>query len=231
MSADEKAARRPTEPLIAGVSDGVASGYDALEHVLRGLRESVRQRARVGDASAPGARAASGPARGSPPGLRMPSSDLVDEIASLATQLLDRGAYLARDVSGYIDERPWDGPGAQGAATLGLRAAAGEVPSVEFRVTNTGASALRSVRLGATDLIGGAGRIGADAVGFDPEAIERARPGGSVTVEVSVSVPKDVPPGTYRGVVAADPGEAWAVLELTVEPPERGASNRQSATA
>lgn len=230
MSADEKAARRPADPLIAGVSDGVAAGYDALEHVLHGLRESVRQRVGVGDAPARAARRATGSARGSRPGLRAPSGYLVDEVASLATQLLDRGADLAQDASGYIDERPWAASGVEGPAMLDLRAAAGEACGVEFRVTNTGASALTSVRLGATELIGGAGRI-ADAVGFEPEAIERARPGGSVTVEVSVRVPDDAAAGTYRGVVAADPGEAWAVLELTVPPPGRGPPKREPATA
>jgi hypothetical protein len=36
-------------------------------------------------------------------------------------------------------------------------------------------------------------------------------------VNIIVAVPDDADPGTYRGLVVAEPGGAWAVLELNVE--------------
>ena len=43
---------RPIEPLLDAVTDAVASGYQSLEHVIEGLRESLRLNA--GARSGPG---------------------------------------------------------------------------------------------------------------------------------------------------------------------------------
>jgi hypothetical protein len=90
---------------------------------------------------------------------------------------------------------------------------------------------LAGVTFELTDLLGEAKRIDAGAVsfGYDDEGqIARLAPGESARVMVAVQVP-EVPPGTYRGVIAArsaaqqgraefegGPEDAWALLELEV---------------
>ena len=238
MSADEEATRRRTDPLMEGVTDGVAAGYDALEHVLAGLRESVRQRpgtesAAAGPAKRSAPRHPRTAARRRPPPQRgmPPARDMVDEIAGLVSEMLELGAGLAGDFAGVIDDRSTGGSGNGGALPVQLAAEAGASASVEFQVTNTGATALKGVVLAVTDLIGEGGRIGPESLSFDVPGIDRIRPGGTDGVIISVEVPTDAAPAIYRGIVAASPGDAWAVLELTVEASMPQEASSEAATA
>jgi hypothetical protein len=82
---------------------------------------------------------------------------------------------------------------------------------------------LQNVNFVATKLVGGEGRIEARYVIFEPQSIPSVRPGGSITTTVTVDVPSETAPDTYRGLIHAEPGGAWAVLELKVlpKPPEK----------
>jgi uncharacterized membrane protein len=99
---------------------------------------------------------------------------------------------------------------------LALCAAPGATAATTFTVWNTGPTVLTDVQLSATDLIGGSLHGADNAVTFVPALIPQIGPGKGESVEVSVGVPKDAQPGLSRGVVVATPGDASAVLELTV---------------
>lgn len=234
--------RRPVDPLVAGVGEGVAAGYRAVESVVEGMAESLRRR--PGASSARGASArqrtgrtagarrrstGKGPGRAS--GRARASSTTGDELADLIAALLDRFGEAAQDIAGYIGERDWfDGPAE--CPRLGLDGVPGALAEDEFRFTNTGSSALRELGFEATDLLGAAARIDAGQVGFEPQDKERSarlRPGGSTMVTLTVAIPDEVPAGTYRGVIATrsaapvargaaegGPEGAWALLELEV---------------
>src|SRR3981081_3568908 len=94
--------RTRIDPLVAGVSDGVSYGYQALERVLQGLAESLQVQARAG---AP-RRASPAPQPGEalvPTGPRPAGVlGLVDELAQVFAELLGRGGELAQDVARSI---------------------------------------------------------------------------------------------------------------------------------
>jgi hypothetical protein len=196
------------DPLLAGVRDGVRTGYRALEHVREGLRESLRVRA---EASVPAQ-----PARGRTAARPEPRLDVVDDLARIAAELLQRGSELAQDVARSIVEQPLVPPRPGPAGRLAATVHAGKEAKVEFRLTNTGASPLREVTPVATDLVAGRQRVSFEAVSFEPPVIEYVRPGGSVLVTVTVDT-SDFAPDVYRCLVHAEP--ASAVLEITVAAP------------
>ena len=216
--------RRPVDPLVAGVSEGVAAGYRALELVIDGLGESMRRNPRAVDPSQTRARRAGA---GSAP----PAGGADADLAELIAEVLARVADSLKDVSEHVRVRQ---PGVlpPERPVLGLRGPAGTAVTDEFRITNTGASALRKIEFEVTDLIGAAGEISADAVTVDvhgSERVERLRPRGSAAPTVTVAIPADAHAGMYRGVIAAraegargrEPAEAgrdgaWALLELEV---------------
>jgi hypothetical protein len=212
------------DPLVAGVSEGVAAGYKALELVIDGLGESLRRNPRAGDPSETRARRAG--AGGAPP-----AGGADADLAELIAEVLGRVADSLKDVSEHVRVRR---PGAlpPERPVLGLRGPAGTAVTDEFRITNTGASALREIEFEVTDLIGAAGEIPADAVTVDVHGnkqVARLRPRGSATPTVTVAIPADTHAGMYRGVIATrvagtrgrEPAEAgrdgaWALLELEV---------------
>lgn len=237
----------PMEPLLTAVTDSVATGYQALEHVIEGLRESLRLQAGSGTRS-PAVSAARPTAafqggRGAPPAasgqrgrLRpmVPGSPrhrpgshsragspspagLVQDLAAIAGDALGVAGTLVEDIAQAIGEQSHGSGGEECLATLVLCAPAGATATTSFTVWNTGPTLLTDVQLSATDLIGGGlPSLDHDAVAFVPAAIARIGPGKGEPVEISVLVPAEARPGLSRGVVVATPGDACAVLELTV---------------
>ena len=212
-------ARRPIDPLVAGVRDGVTTGYQALEGVLEGLRESLRQRAETGGRSGSVTRRTTERRRS---GRRLEPLDLVDELATTFAELLSRGGELAQEVAESINEQASTGPRAGCVPEISLKGVAGEPAKVEFSVWNTGATLLREVNVTATDLIGEGRRGSAEMIGFGPSVIPHIAPGRSATVEIGMRIPADTQPGTYRALVLADPGGTCAVLVVTIAAPRDG---------
>jgi hypothetical protein len=205
--------RRGYDPLVAGISEGVAAGYQALEHVVDGFRESVQHRGDPGSPREGGGRQGPGGDRAYP----APPFDIVDDLATIFAEFLARAGEVAQATAKAIGERTWTPTHPGRSDVLDLDGAAGARAVVEFTVWNNGAKALKEVAFASTDLISVNGRIDADAVSFDPSYIERIAIGAKATVNIIVAVPDDADPGTYRGLVVAEPGGAWAVLELNVE--------------
>jgi len=208
------------EPFVAGISDGVTTGYQALEYVLVGLRESIRLRRRTGTGRAQDSGGAKGTGGGGSTRSRHAGDPLdLDDLLGFFAGLLENAGEIVEEVGHYVRDRTGDPtkPHAHGRLDP-VQANAGEEGAVKFHVHNTGSSLLREVDLVATELIGDEGRIGHAAVTFEPPEIKSIPIGGRVEVNVVVTVPSETPAGTYHGVVGADPGGAWAVLELNVLP-------------
>ena len=208
------------EPFVAGISDGVTTGYQALEYVLVGLRESIRLRRRTGTGRVPGSGGAKGTGGGGSTRSGHSGAPLdLDDLLGFFAGLLENAGEIVEEVAYYIRDHTGDQtkPHAHGQLDR-LQANAGETATVKFHVHNTGSSLLREVDFVATELIGDAGRIVHEAVTFDPPEIESIPIGGRVEASVVVAVPSETPEGTYHGVVGAEPGGAWAVLELNVLP-------------
>ena len=230
---------RAMEPLLAAVSDSVASGYQALEHVIEGLAESLRLQSGAvarrpapsrGVPRQPSVRVSQGRSAFRPPAAR-PSSPrapaapravpvgLVQDLAAVFAELLGTAGAFAEEVAQTIAEQAAGTPDDTCLPVLTARAAPGGTATTDFTVWNTGAAALKGVALQATDLVSASARSPEDAVSFTPAAISWIGPGKGETIAITIAVPKDALPGTYRGVVIAAPGDACAVLELTITEP------------
>jgi hypothetical protein len=217
------------EPLLTAVTDSVATGYQALEHVLEGLRESLRLQ--TGSA----ARVAS-PARKVPPARRRAAhppaggptipAGIVQDLAAIIAEGLGLAGTLVEDVAHAIAESAPGPTGAECLPALALTAPPGGTAKTQFTVWNTGPTLLTKVELSASDLIGAGLRIPEQTVEFAPSSIPQIGPGKGETVEISVPVPPDTPAGLCRGVVMASPGDACAVLALTITNPRRSITVR-----
>jgi hypothetical protein len=238
--------QRRIDPLIAGIGDGVAAGYRAVESVVVGANQSVRMRSaapaaaatrastgrrkpqasRTGDAA--GRRTA--PTRAAPAAA---PTTLLGEIADVAADVLDGLGDAMREVASHMTDDRFD----DGALhhILELEGAPRETATGEFLLSNTGPTALKGLTFAKTSLIGAAPNpIAASAVTLSPVGngtTARVRPGGSTTVTVAVKIPAGAAAGVYRGVVCAQfdsdddgdladegPVSAWALIELDVVP-------------
>jgi hypothetical protein len=217
------------DPLVAGIRDGVAAGYDALEYVLEGLSASLDRRSRTGAHRAHGVRHGEGGYGGRRGGRGAPL-DVVDDVASIAAEIIGLLGEVAQETAESITERAR--PARRGECVpLELMAEPGYEAAVDFHVWNTSSTVLHGIDLVASELVDHDNRIGADAVRFVPARLDRILPGRSATVQVVVTVPRGTTPGTYRGVVQAEPGGAWAVLELEVVPEEEKKAEAPTSTA
>jgi hypothetical protein len=235
--------RRPIEPLVGVVTDGVALGYQALELVVEGLRESLRIQTSAAQPQATGSgrpratyrrpsktygqpavtvghdQAQPSPApppAGAGAGAAASSGALISDLAGIASELLTRAAAVAGEVASAAGTRSAQAAAGPSIPELIVEAPAGENATLEFQVWNTGSSALRTITLNATDLIG-ADRAAIDnAVSFKPPIVDQLGPGQYATVEIDVAVPKGTTPGNYRGLVQAEPGDTCAVVMLCV---------------
>lgn len=234
-SEHEDQPRRPIEPLVSVVTESVALGYEAVELVLEGLRQSLRiqsgkpapQRAR----SAPPSLAARPRSRGSSSRAagRAGSGQLLGELAGVAAELLGRAEALALEISETAAARgagPTEGPS---VAELRVEATQGTEARAELSVINHASTALRDVELSATDLVGAKGAtIEKSAIEFDPQHVSRVGPGRDSEVEIKITVPPTTPPGSYRGLVNGEPGEISAVLVLRVKAARKRAARPRS---
>ena len=222
-----RSARRSYDPLVAGISEGVAAGYEALDYVVEGLRQSLPRSGTRDEAAGDRVRSRHGPGGRRPGG----PYDVVDDAAIILADLLEGAGEVAREVAETIRERR-GGPPRPGVPELELKAAPGERAVVDFRISNTSSKSMKGVKLIAAPLVGGTSMIPAEAVTFEPREIDRIGPNRSTTVKVSVAVPHNVAPGSrYRGLIQAEPGGAHAVLELRVVPPKVPAASEPEAAS
>jgi hypothetical protein len=223
--------RRAIDPLVGVATEGVGLGYQAVELVMEGLRESLRLQSRRGappppsasrsDSAAVPLRAAeptTGRAAHSPPNSSPAvAAGLAADAAEIVAELFARAGSVVEEIAHALGERS-DRLADAGPSVpeLPLEVEAGQPGTLEFTVWNTGPTALRAVTLSATDLIGAGTRANQDAITFTPGVIAQLGPGRSQSVEVGVEVPVQTPPGVYRGLIQAEPGDTCAVIELTV---------------
>ena len=240
--------QRRIDPLIAGIGDGVAAGYRAVESVVVGANQSVRMRSAAPAAAAtrpPTRRRKTKPARtGNPAGQRTappraapapppPPTTLLGEIADVAADVLDGLGDAMREVAGHLTDDRFDDDALH--HVLELEGAPKETATAEFLLSNTGPTALKGLTFAKTSLIGAAPNpIAAGAVTLTPAGkgtTDRVRPGGSTTVTVAVKIPGAAATGVYRGIVCAQfdsdddrdlagegPVSAWSLIELHVVP-------------
>lgn len=234
-------AGRPSHPLVGVATDGVGLGYQAMELVVEGLRESLRHQSRGGSAPRRG-QAPAGPtvsigaddaprASGGGSGQSTPPSGLVGDVAGIIAELLSRAGAVADEMAQTLTEQSAQtGRRGHSVPELCVEAAAGAKAKLSFSVWNRSPTALRQVSLTATDLIGAGHRIPAKAVSFDPAMLSHVPGGRDVEVEVTVAVPARTPAGRYRGLVQAEPVDTTAVIELIVIAPRgaRGSRTRGS---
>lgn len=228
----EQDARRPLDPVIAGVLDGANAGYQALESVLQGLHEGLRrQAARPGPPPPPPTGAArtgfspygdpaAGPAGRSltPTDRAARNGELLQHVLGIVDGLLGVATNMTRKLADLNTTRRFAATPSDVGAPLQvvMRASQGTDATGDFVLWNTGPSILADVSFKATDLMGGPPSIPGRAVSFSPSSVAQIAPGASEQVEVVVSVPADAPPGHYRGIVQPSVGTAWAVVDLEV---------------
>jgi hypothetical protein len=208
------------EPLVIGISEGVTAGYEALEYVLDGLRESLRTRRRSVTGEDHEAHEKERARRHRPRGGR--PLDLED-LAELFAELLESAGEVVEEVAYFIRDRS---PSARHPKTHGkvvVRGVPGKRAETRFHLHNSGSSVMRDVGLVATDLIGTKDRIEAHNVHFDPDHIEKIPIGATAEVTVAVAVPAETPPDNYSGLILAQPGGSKTILDLKV-------TARQAAT-
>jgi hypothetical protein len=96
----------------------------------------------------------------------------------------------------------------------------GERSRVTMDVHNTGRTPIEEVTFSMTTLRSGGSEPHELHVGFEAHPVGRIRPGGQSTTTLQVDVPASAIPGTYRGLVQADPTDAWVVVTVKVVPAE-----------
>jgi hypothetical protein len=200
------------DPLAAGISDGVRSGYRALESVLEGLRESLGVRAAGGRKPAE-----HGPGHGA---REAPSGAVVDDVARLLAELLDRAGDVAHDVARAIGEGGGEDPApAPPVEQVDLAAAIGGGAEGEFTIYNTGSARLPELRLLSTGLACGDDEIPNAEIHFEPETIENLGPREGVTVKVMIDPALDRIDATYQGVALTKPGDAVVLINFVCGDP------------
>jgi hypothetical protein len=237
MPTEHRGPRRSrVDPLVAGVGEGVAAGYRAVEIVATAMAESARRRPSTPFADEPRSRRArrgSGARSGrrgrtAAVGSGGDRESLIGDLADLTADLFEALGEAAQEFAGRFDEEPE-------CPRIELDGVAGDPDGAtsEFEIRNTGESALRGVRFVATDLVGARAVLPAETVETrhrDAEEIPRIPVGGCATVTVTIRIPEDAPAGTYRGVLLARAEgrrgtdelaleDAWTLLELYVRRP------------
>lgn len=157
------------------------------------------------------------------------SGALLGEFAAVAAELLSRASAAASEVANSVSERVGDPGGAPSIPELTVDVIAGKNATHGFAVWNTGSTALRKVTLQATELLGAEHHSLKEAITFRPPIVPQVGPGKSVEVAVDVAVPKSTQPGTYRGLIQAEPGDTCAVLMVSVKAAPKPAPRSSTA--
>jgi len=235
---------RALESVAAGLSASMRIRAADTGRPLRGARTRWEQRAPAAkrapqrgpivtegaDTGAAGRRPPAGGrnAKKAPPAWREPtapytagsgSGELLGDIAHTLAELLEFAGEIAHDVAdvalGATGHDREDDAG-EGPAEIVIPVKAGESADAEFVFWNTGTTALRDVVVWVTQLVGPGGDPGEETLTFTPDRVAFVRAGEDVTVTVTATVPPDLAPGIYRSLVQAEPGGAYAIIELQV---------------
>ncbi len=220
----------PRGPMAGVATDAARLGYQAAELVFVGMRESVRlQSAKA--SSQPTADASATPTFPVRDTSQPVPTNLVGDVAAIVAELLNRAGSMAGEVAQTLSDQSGQARGGGPAVPeLEITGVAGKTTKLEFAVWNTGVTVLRQIRMNATDLVGAGDRTPVDAITFKPAMISQLGPSKSEAVEVSIKIPAKLPPGTYRGLIQAEPGDTCAVIALAVtEPPPRPTPRRRTA--
>lgn len=113
--------------------------------------------------------------------------------------MIDAGVATARAVAAAFDAAMSSSPPADGVG-LRLRCRPGAAGSASMWVHNTSSRPVGDATIRASDLVGVADRIVADAVRFEPPQIPGVGARDSVEVVVTVD-PGSVRPGIYTGLI------------------------------
>lgn len=146
------------------------------------------------------------------------AGEVLGDLADILAELLELAGEVAHDVADALsgpDEEP-ETPGSEGPEQVTLHTLAGEVVMTEFTVWNTGSLLLRDMSFTSTALVGPHGELPGESVAFRPDVVPLVPPGDGVTVALTLPIPADAAPGTYRGLVQAEPGGAYVVVSITV---------------
>jgi hypothetical protein len=121
---------------------------------------------------------------------------------------------------GVLSRLPGRAGPAPGPAPVALAATPGAEAAAVFYVHNTSATAVGGVRPHCAPLRSHLGdELAADAVRFDPEAVDPLPPRGSCGIEVRCLVPPGAAPGTYVSVIlVSNVPELYLPLQVTVKP-------------
>jgi hypothetical protein len=223
MASDQDGQSRPRiQPLVDVATEGAALGYQALELVVAGLRESLRlqpssRHAATSAAALKGRRQTdSGP---SLPG-RAAAGGLAADVAAIAGEMFKRAGAAADEIARVLPKQEGQERAPTPVSELAAEAAPGQTATSEFSIWNTSPMALRRIRVSATGLIGPGDAKIDEPVKFEPEIVDWIGPGKSKTVKVGVAIPHDAQAGVYRALVQAEPPDTCAVLQITVTKPE-----------
>jgi len=215
------------EAASAGAKDAARSGWQAIEHVLDALAAATN----AGLKREP----LRGPLRESlRPGQKLnpAHSALVDDLMQIFAGLLDRAGEAARDVALVLARDP-DAALEDDTALpqVVFSGKPGGDASDEFTVWNTG-STPQDLNITPTDLFGPGDPIASDRVTFSTAAKPPKIPARSgLPVTVTVAIPEDQKPGTYRGIAVADPGSEAVALTLKVTVPAAASGPEPDSSA
>jgi hypothetical protein len=144
---------------------------------------------------------------------------LADDLTRIGADMLDRMGGVAQDVARVIGGDD-DHDGGSPHEHIDAELVAGEKIVSEFTIWNTGALQLKGLTFASTDLLHSADRlIDAGAVSFEPPEVKAIPPRSSETIAVTIATDEGTAPGVYRGLVVAQPGDAYVVITVTVGAP------------
>lgn len=163
---------------------------------------------------------------GSPTGAAASEAELDQLVRRFQAEAIRAGDTWANFIDlfatlvGVLSRLPRRAGPAPGPAPVALAATPGAEAAAVFYVHNTSATAVGGVRPHCAPLRSHLGdELAADAVRFDPEAVDPLPPRGSCGIEVRCRVPPGAAPGTYVSVIlVSNVPELYLPLQVTVKP-------------
>jgi hypothetical protein len=163
---------------------------------------------------------------GSPTGAAVSEAELDQLVRRFQAEAIRAGDTWANFIDlfatlvGVLGRLPRRAGPAPGPAPVALATTPGTEATAVFYVHNTSATAVGEVRPHCAPLRSHLGHeLAADALRFDPEAVDPLPPRGSCGIEVRCRVPPDAAPGTYVSVIlVSNVPEMYLPLRVTVKP-------------